>query len=197
MKKYSICLGRQFGSGGSYIAKKLSERLKIKFCDYEIISATARESGWNPDIIEKMDEKCNHGLLSAFKGYLCQEKIFGMQSETILKLAKQESCIFVGRCANYVLRNEENMLSVFITARRRDRISRIAKRLDISEPEAKTLVERTDKNRSNYYSSFTMKEWGLASSYNLCLNTTSFNLDETVDILERIIRDKFKDEQEL
>jgi len=199
-ENYIITIGRQLGSGGKEIGKRLSEKLGIPCYDKELIQLASRESGLGKEFFEKMDEKSSHGFFSNLFGfrsgyvgdnsgnYLCNEALFKIQSDVIRLLAEKESCIFVGRCADYILRNHPNCIQIFITANMEDRILRLCQNENISEIEAKTLIEQTDRKRANYYSFYSNKTWGMASSYNICINSSVFSIEEICNIIELKIK---------
>ena len=162
MDNLIISVGRQLGSGGCEIAKKLAADLGCKFYDRELINMAAERSGFNPKIFEQQDE--SHGtlktLFGAFSGRLgrmfnefysnsmSQEELFQIQSEVIFKAAKTENCVFVGRCADYILRNKQGLFSVFITADDADRVRVVAERQKCSESEARRYIERCEAQRT-------------------------------------------------
>ena len=179
---YVITIGRQLGSGGKQVGVILSQRLNIPCYDKELIQLASRESGLGKEFFEKIDEKSSHSFFGNFFGfrtgfvgdsnYLCNETLFQIQSDVIKQLAEKESCIFVGRCADYILRNHPRRLSVFISARMDDRIERIRRERNVSEKEAIALIEQADKRRSAYYNYYSNKVWGMAASYDLCVDSS-------------------------
>ncbi len=144
MEKYVITIGRQLGSGGKQLGELLSERLGIPCYDKELIQLASRESGLGKEFFEKVDEKSSYGFFSNLFGfrsgyvgdnsgnYLANETLFKIQSDVIKKLAEKESCIFVGRCADYILRNHPHHINVFICADIKDRIQRLTEKKKIS-----------------------------------------------------------------
>ncbi|GHT51760.1 cytidylate kinase [Bacteroidia bacterium] len=191
---YVITIGRQLGSGGKQIGELLSQQLGINCYDKELIRLASRESGLGKEFFENADENSSHGFFSTFFGfrsgymgdvnYLCNETLFKIQSDVIKDLAEKESCIFVGRCADYILRNHPQCLNVFITANREDRIQRICQTQRLTEKEAATLIEQTDKKRANYYNYYSNKVWGMATSYDLCINSSVFGMDKAITIIQ-------------
>ncbi|MDR2806056.1 MAG: cytidylate kinase-like family protein [Dysgonamonadaceae bacterium] len=191
---YIITIGRQMGSGGKQIGELLSQRLGVPCYDKELIQLASRESGLGKEFFEKADEKSSYsffnnffGLSSGYTGdcnYLCNETLFKIQSDVIQQLAEKESCIFVGRCADYILRNHPQCFNVFISARKSDRIQRISAAQNLSEREASALIEQTDKKRADYYNYYSNKVWGMANSYDLCINSSVFSFDTIVMMIE-------------
>lgn len=151
-KKIIITIGRQYGSGGRYVGKKLAEQLGIAFYDKELINLASKESGICGEFFEKADERNSGSLLKALamgfsmnnaifqsNDYLSNESLFQIQSDVIRKVAAEQSCILVGRCADYILRDNENCISVFISARMEDRIRRAVEYAHIEEKEARNI----------------------------------------------------------
>jgi cytidylate kinase len=193
MENYIINIGRQLGSGGHTIGEKLSGQLNIAYYDKELLQIASQESGLGKEFFERADEKTNIHLFGDFVGwfsssmnqgyfnnYLRNESLFQIQSDVIRQLAERQSCIFVGRCADYILRDHPRCLNIFITARFEDRLQRIIKKEKISSEKAKEVIERTDKQRSGYYNYYSNKVWGMSTSYHLCINSSLLGIDETV-----------------
>lgn len=205
MKKMIITIGREFGSGGHAIGKKLAEEMGIAFYDKELLRLAAEESGLSLEVIENIDETAMNSLLYSLSvgaylpesGYAPRldlpvgDRIFCIQSEIIKREAKKDSCIFVGRCADYILDGTENMLKVFIYAPAEVRIDRVAKLNDISLDAAKKLVHKTDKKRAGYYSFYTDRKWGRRENYNICLDSSVTGIDGAVEIIKSLAAQKF------
>ena len=195
--KTIITIGRQLGSGGRTIGKKLADRLGIAYYDRELINLASKESGICGEFFEKADEKTSGGLLKAFamgfsmnsaifqnNDYLSNESLFQIQSDVIRKVAAEGSCVLVGRCADYILRDESNCLNVFVTARMEDRIKRVLEyNNDLKENEVEEFINKADKSRSAYYNYYTDKVWGAAASYDLCVNSSYYGIEATVDYI--------------
>ncbi len=202
LKHFSLCIGRELGSGGKEVASLLAKRLDASFYDRELIYHASKESGIAPELFEKADEKTRikiaggffglgysiHGAAFPQGGFLCNEELFSIQSQVIRQLASLHSSVFVGRCADYILRDYPNVFSVFIAADMKDRIARVAEKCNMSEKEAESFILQNEKRRSEYYNYYTYKKWGAASSYNMCLNTSVVGIEKTVDIIEDVIR---------
>ncbi len=195
--KTIITIGRQLGSGGRTIGKRLAERLGIAYYDRELINLASKESGICGEFFEKADEKTSGGLLKAFamgfsmnsaifqnNDYLSNESLFQIQSDVIRKVAAEGSCVLVGRCADYILRDESNCLNVFVTARMEDRIKRVLEyNNELKENEVEEFINKADKSRSAYYNYYTDKVWGAAASYDLCVNSSYYGIEATVDYI--------------
>lgn len=199
-KKIIVTIGRQFGSGGRTIGKKLAEQLGIPYYDKELINLASKESGICGEFFEKADEKTSSSLLKALamgftmnnaifqsNDYLSNESLFQIQSEVIRKVAAEQSCVLVGRCADYILREDKNCMSVFISARMEDRIQRAVGYARIEEKEAEEYIRKVDKSRASYYNYYTDKIWGAAESYDLCINSSVYGIDETIAFIREFV----------
>lgn len=205
MKKFVISIGRQIGSGGKIIAEKLGQKLNIPIYDKKLLEIAARESGLDTRVFENADERESdsllggvfsiHGSLSNFLAgngsCLESDKLFQIQSETIRDIVRKESCIIIGRCAEYVLRENPNMLSIFITADCNERIQRIARSEMVGEERARELMEKGDKKRRSYHDYYAATPWGDAASYDICVNSSVLGIDATVDFLYMFIKNRF------
>lgn len=203
MEKIIITIGRQFGSGGREIGKKLAEHLGIAYYDKELIQLAAKESGICPELFEKADEKTSGGILQAFamgfsmngviyqpNDYFTDATLFQVQSDVIRKIAAENACVIVGRCADYILQNDENCTSIFIHSSEADRIQRIIRQTPMSEKEALEQMKKTDKTRATYYNYYTDKIWGAATSYHLCINSSVVPTNESVKLIEEFVKNK-------
>ncbi len=202
MEKIIINIGRQFSSGGRYISKILCEEFGCRYFDKEILDLAAKESGFSPDVFKKSDEKKSfiHTLFhlhapmlsddNFYNNKFSEESLFKFQCDAIRKAASQGSCLFIGRCADYVLRDEPNTVSIFLAADMEDRISRTMERYNMDEESARKTISKKDSTRASYYNYYTGKKWGAAESYDLCINTSIFGLDETAKFIADFIRKK-------
>jgi len=202
--KYVITIGRQLGSGGREIGQKLSARLGIAYYDKELIRIASKESGLKEEFFERVDEQKHFSLFPGLLGlrssvtddffssyYLSNETLFKIQGDAMRRLAEEGSCIFVGRCADYVLKEHRDILNLFISASTDDRIRRIAASHRITEGKARELIEKTDKGRSAFYHYFSGKTWGAAESYHLCINSSLLGIDATVELICRVAAERF------
>ena len=206
--KFAITIARQYGSGGRFIGKKLSEDLGVDFYDKELIQIASKKSGVGEEFFAEDDEKKRWwllGNLSAFsatifgyendnKNLMVSDSIFKIQSDIIRGLARKDSAIFVGRAADYVLRMHQRLVSVFICADEADRIERVCKYANLNEVQAVKEIERNDKERRRYYNHYTGKFWGHADSYDLCVNSSILGIDKTVSLIKDFAKQKFKNE---
>ncbi|MBO4469595.1 MAG: cytidylate kinase-like family protein [Bacteroidales bacterium] len=180
-KKLLITIGRQFGSGGKAVADELGRRLGIPVYDSELITEAARKSGISEEFFHKRDEK-RRALFIGMRSGMDDEVIFGIQSEVIRDLASKGSAIFVGRASDYVLRDMD-CVDVFISAPLEARVKRIMERQGLSESEAEDLIERKDRGRAEYYDFFTFSKWGVASNYDLCIDSSILGISGTAELI--------------
>lgn len=199
-EKLIISVGRQLGSGGRIIAKRLAEEFGCKFYDREVLNLAAKESGFSEEFFEKNDER--KGFLdqifhmhvpfvsdsSFYDNGLSQENLFRLQSDAIRKAADESSCVFVGRCADYVLREHKNMVTVFITADMEERVANICRRHGCSAEEAGKIIANKEGTRSSYYNYYTGKTWGSSASYDLCVNSSRLGIEGTTEFVAEYIR---------
>ena len=203
-KDYVITLGRQLGSGGRLIGEKLAAQLGISFYDKELIQIASQESGLSRELFEQADEKKSYsgfGGLFGIRGtiaeehfstyYLNNETLFKIQSDVIRKLAEKGSCLFVGRCADYVLGDNPRCLNIFICADMNDRVMRIAELQKMTAEKARDYIEKADKRRAGYYNYFSNKEWGAAGTYHLCINSSVLGVNETVSQIQQFVVKRF------
>ena len=198
MGNHIYTIGREFGSGGYEVGRMLAERLGIKLYDKELLAQAAKSSGFCKEIFENHDEKPTSSSLyslvmdtysggsyssAPFLDMPLNHKVFLAQFDTIKKIAEQESCVIVGRCADYALADNPDCLNIFVHAEMEDRISWISKRKDLTENKARDLIQKTDKQRASYYNYYTCKKWGDSRSYDLCLNTSKISKEACVDMI--------------
>lgn len=203
MKHIIINIGRQLGSGGHDIGRMLALDFQAKYYDRELLNLAAKESGLSEKIFEQNDEKKGffRGLLNlgsphvssgrVYNSGVSQESLFQFQSEAIKKAANEGSCVFVGRCADYVLRNLPNTVSVFVTASMDYRVQQIMNKRHLDEDAARKFIEQGESERATYYNYYTGKKWGAAESYDLCIDSSVLGLVETEKIIVQFIRKKF------
>lgn len=193
-KKWVITIGREFCSGGAEIASKVAERLGYKYLDKSIIDETADILQISREQVEYHDEKSDNGWNIPnywYNNYMADPslvmtegmKIAEAQFEVIKKNAADGNCVIVGRCADKVLRKDANVMTVFIHADLNLRVVRAMKLYGITENEARKLIKKTDKVRSQYYGNYTCKKWGDADNYNLYLDSGELGINKTVDAI--------------
>ena len=198
MRNLVVAIGREFGSGGKEIGQKLADRLNIKCYDSELLSIAAKNSGFCEEILQKNDEKPTNSFLYSLvmdtysvSGYSAapfldmplNHKVFLAQFETIKKIAEKESCVIVGRCADYALSDNPDCINIFIHADLDVRIKNVSKNLNITENKARDIINKTDKQRASYYNYYTSKKWGDSKSYNLSLDAGKLGTDNCVEMI--------------
>ena len=204
MKHIIINVGRQLGSGGHDIGRMLALDFQAKYYDRELLNLAAKESGFSEKFFEQNDEKKGFfkGLFnmqtshisggSMYKTNFSQESLFQFQSDAIQKAAKEGSCVFVGRCADYILRDFPNTVNIFITASMKYRIAQIMNKQHMDHEEARKFIESKESKRAAYYNYYTGKKWGAAESYDLCIDSSILGLMETEKIIAAFIRKRFE-----
>ena len=194
-----ITIGRQFGSGGREIGEKLALKLGIPFYDKDLLKRAAKESGLCEEIFENFDEKPSSSFLYSLvmdpyslgysnNGYdlPLNHKVFLAAFDTIKKIADEGSCVIVGRCADYVLQDYDNVLNVFVHAPLEDRIKRISAKYELSESKAKDMIYKKDKQRASYYNYYSSSKWADIKNYDLTINSSHLGIDQTVEVIAAI-----------
>lgn len=191
-KDIIITIGRQFGSGGKCVAEVLGRKLGIPVYDQELIMKAAQESGFSAEFFEQSDEKRRFFSLSSIfatayssetENYMSDKGLFRIQCETIRNIAAQGPAVIVGRCSDYVLRDLENKLDVFLTSPPEKRAARVAQRQGVDYAKAMEIVEREDRNREEYYNYYTFGNWGVASNYDICIDSSKVGDEGAADII--------------
>ena len=192
-----ITIARQYGSDGRDVGEMLAKRLEIPFYDKALIAMAAKQSGLSEEVFADADEKATSSLLYsmvmgsyAFGARIpgvnempINDKLFIIQSDIIKKAAAEGPCVVVGRCADYILREHENCLNVFVHASKEERVRRSIAKKDCEERKASDFVTKKDKQRANYYNFYSNKRWDDLQNYDITLDTSRFTVDEAVDIL--------------
>ena len=194
-----ITISRQFGSGGRTVGRMTAMKLGIPCYDQELIQKVAEESGFAERYIQERGEEFSSGgwLTAAFtdreyNGLSLQDSLWLAQRNVILDLAKKGPCVIVGRCADYILRDHPELVSVFVHANSDFRAARIAEEYKLPDAKVRDLLVKTDKKRANYYNFQSEKQWGAASSYNLCIESSEVGIDGAVDLIMDYINYKKK-----
>ena len=191
-----ITIGRQTGSGGREIGKKVAAKLGIPYYDKELLSRASEESGLSKEFFERNDEKRvssflyslvmdspTPGFANSMSGMPINHQSFLAQFNTIKEIAKEGGCVFIGRCADYALEEEPHLLSIFLHADLEFRVARVMEELNISASKARELILKTDKSRASYYNYYTGRKWAVASNYHVSLDCSRFGIDETVEFI--------------
>lgn len=190
-KNIIITIGRQFGSGGKSVADALGRKLGIPVYDSELITKAAQDSGFSAELFVERDEKRRFFSLSKIftntysdtEDYMSDNGLFKMQSDTIRRIAEQGSAIIVGRCSDYILRDLDNVVDVFLTSPVEVRAERVAERLGISQEKAEEVIEKKDSGRAEYYNYYTFGNWGHATTYDICLDSSLLGIEGTADFI--------------
>jgi cytidylate kinase len=191
-KDIIITIGRQFGCGGKRIAEALGSKLGIPVYDHELIIKAAQEIGFSAEFFKRSDEKKRFfSLTSIFAGsynsdtenYMSDKGLFQIQCETIRSIADHGSAIIVGRCSDYVLRDRSNTLNVFLTSPLEDRVRRVSETEGVDLEKAEEIVMKQDRNRAEYYNYYTFGNWGVASNYDICIDSSIAGIEGTADLI--------------
>lgn len=203
---FVITIGRQFGSGGRELGKLLASTFGIEYYDKELLQEAAKQAGMSTEFFERSDERAPSFLSGMFaigtgynpaSCYSCSptfvgDGVYNAQNEFIRNIAKEKSCVIVGRSADYVLREHPRCLKIFVHSSDDDCIERIMRRGDKPTAEqARQIAHKTNKLRANYYNFYTDKRWGDAASYDLTLNTSLLKMEDAVAIIAEYIRRRF------
>ena len=203
MKKCVITIGRQCGSGGHTIGKTVAERLGIPFYDKKLVQIVAERSGLSAETVRREGEYSSASSLFtsvSSRGYSAYnanqrgnmalpDQVNAYQTELIKELAEKESCVIVGRCADYALADRDNVVNLFIYGREEAKTQRIMERYNLSESKARDMIIKKDKQRQSYYNYYSSKKWGRADSYDLCINSSVLGVDGTVKLVIQYVED--------
>ena len=204
--KIIFTIARQFGSGGRAVGKLLAEKLGIPFYDKSLLQMAAKDSGLDESLFESADEKPSNRFwnaaasstnvfgnrISVFQDMPMNDKLFLFQSDIIKKIAEKGSCVIVGRCADYILRDETNIVHVFVHSSEEDKLNRMIHQYGVPAEKAKETMMKTDKNRSSYYNYYTDGKWGRADTYDLSLNSGSIGIEGAAEMIMLFARMKYK-----
>lgn len=202
MGKTVITIARGYGSGGRTLGKLLAKELGIQYYDRELLRKASDASGINEALFGEVDEKLKKSPLFriASKNYngeviapdsdefISDDNLFNYQAKVIRELAEEESCVIIGRCADYVLREFDNVIRLYFYAPKEDCIRRVQEISNEPERDIIKKIEKTDKNRAAYYKYYTGHEWNDARNYDLCLNTTSMSYEKLVEVVKNYIK---------
>lgn len=189
-----ISIGRQHGSGGREIARLLARELGIKCYDKEIVDEAAKHSDFSRDLINAYDEKRMSAFMLHAGGYGLNEnfrlnmQVVSAQFDAIREIASKGDCIFVGRCADYILRDRSDLVSVFILGDMDERLKCLARRQGLDEAAARKKIKEVDKDRSSFYKYYSDQTWGDAQNYDLCINSSRLGVEGTVKVIMDYIK---------
>ena len=201
MENVVITISRQYGSGGKTIAAMLAQKLGVNCYSREILKMASEDSGINEQLFGMSDEKIRHArwlrtLSRPYEGellppedkeFVSDDNLFNYQAKVIRELAEEESCIIIGRCADYVLKDDPNVLRLFFFAPKEDCIVRVMEHDGITRRDAENKIEKIDKHRADYYKYYTGKDWYDARNYDFCLDTTSMGYEKLVEVVKNFI----------
>lgn len=206
MENVVITIARQYGSGGRTIGEMLAKRLNVHYYDKELMKLASDESGINEALFANADEKVKSSKLfriakSAYNGELIPpesddftstDNLFNYQAKIIRRLAEEEPCVIIGRCADYVLKEYDNVLSVFVHAPHDFCMEQAAKKHSMSSRELERYIQKTDKHRADYYKYHTKREWTDARNYDLCLNSSKLGFERCVEEIIAYMKVRFE-----
>jgi cytidylate kinase len=203
MDSLIITISREFGSGGRQVGSQLAEKLGIAFYDRALIHLASVKSGLTPQLFEQAEEEATNKFLFnlAIGGYVSTgifsqvnvpicDQVFFAQTKTIEEIAEKESCVIIGRCANYLLRDCPGLVRVFVHGDEKDRLRRAIDEYEIPEDEAKTRLSQVDRARKNYYEHYTNEEWGVLKAYDLAINTSFTGIDGAVKLIGTMVENR-------
>ncbi len=195
-----ITISRQYGSGGREVGQKLADALGVEFFDNKLLEVASGNSGIHKSHFEENDEKRSNSFLYLLSttygqgGVPFDDTRFFAQLEAIQKIASEQSCVIIGRCADYALRDFSKVLNVFISAPFEARTKRAVEIYGIAEKHAADYVKRIDKQRTSYYNYYTDKRWGQPQNYQICLDSSALGIDRTVEFLKSYAEEFYKSE---
>lgn len=193
---YVITISRQFESHGKTIGKKVAEQLGINFYDRELLEDAVEILGKDMNNLDQYDEKLTNPFVKALypmglKETMTQTKIFELQKRKILDIADKESCVIVGRCSNYILKDYENVLKIFIHAPYQDRLYHCAREMNIVREEAEKIISSVDKVRQNYHEFYTGESYDNIETHDLLINSSLLGIEKTVGLIVNVVKSKF------
>ena len=204
--KYVITIARGYGSGGRTIGKMLSEELGIPFYDRELLRLASDDSGINEQLFAQADEKLKKSLIfkiarNVYKGelippdsddFVSNDNLFNYQAKIIKELANAESCIVIGRCADYILKEYPNLIRLYVHAPFEDCIHTLKEMTGKADKEIEKQIVTIDKHRADYYKYYTGRDWEDAKNYDLCLNSSRLGFDKCVEIVKSYLDIRFR-----
>lgn len=205
MEKVVITIARQYGSGGRTIGEMLAKDLGIHYYDKELLKIASEESGIHEGLFARVDEKPKNTLLyrisqKVYQGqlippesddFVSTDNLFNYQAKVIKQLAEEEACVIIGRCADYVLQDYDNVLSVFVHAPEEYCVEQAKNKLSMSDKEIRKYIQKTDRQRAEYYKHYTGREWTDARNYDLCLDSSKLGFERCVEEIKSYMRVRF------
>ncbi len=205
MENVVITIARQYGSGGKTIGKMLAEKLDIPWYSRDILKMASEESGINEQLFMQFDEKLRKRLFKRISpdiytgglippessDFVSEKNLFNYQAEVIKRLAKTESCVIIGRAADFVLKDYPNVVSVFVHGSEEFNLARAMEQNSMTEEEMKKFIAKTDKYRAEFYRHYTGREWTDARNYDLCLNSSKLGFEKCLEEIQAYIKVRF------
>ncbi len=198
----SVCIAREFGSGGREVGRLVAQKMGIAFYDRELLQEAAKKSGITEEMFEKADEKPTNSLLYSLSmaaagnqaptsfselTYTSNDRLQNYVAQVIREVAEREPCVIIGRCADYILRGREKTFSLFLHAKLESRIERISRLHKLDEDAARALIRKTDRIRANFYSFYTDRDWGSASNYDLAVDVGHYGIEPTAEVVGTVL----------
>ena len=206
MENYIITIARGYGSGGKTIGKMLAEKLNISYYNRELLRMASDESGIHERLFGEADERVRPGLFKSsgvYKGellppesddFVSDDNLFNYQAKVIKELAERESCVIVGRCADFVLAGRQNVIRLYVHAPFESCVKTVMEMYGMSRREAEKVITATDRHRSAYYKYYTGRQWNDAGNYDLCLNSAELGFEKCVEIVEAYLNIRFQNQ---
>ncbi|MDE6872911.1 MAG: cytidylate kinase-like family protein [Lachnospiraceae bacterium] len=199
MEKMTVTIARQYGSSGRMIGRKLADQMKIHYYDRELLRLASNESGIDEELFYKADEKLKKTFFDLFARkkykeswispdsdeFTSDDNLFNFQAKIIRELAQKESCVIIGRCADFILRERKDVVRVYLHAPFEERLKAVLALSPLSEEEARKQMEKTDRLREEYYAYYTGRNWHSSDNYDLCIDTSRVGVDECVEMIAR------------
>lgn len=193
-KQVIITVSREYGSGGRYIGRLIADKLGIKFYDKDFVEKLAEETGLSEEYIENNEQK-RDSLAGLNNGYYFglnnADELFIKEAELMKKVANQESCVIIGRCADFILQDKENIIKVFVYSNMEDKIKRATEIYGLNKDKAEKEIKRIDKLRANHYRYYTEKEWSNHANYDICINSDTLGVEKSADLICEMVKEKF------
>jgi cytidylate kinase len=195
-KQVVITVSREYGSGGRYIGRLIADNLGIKLYDKEFIEKLAKETGLSEEYIESNEQKrnplaiLNNGYYSSLSN---ADELFVEESKLIKEVADKESCVIIGRCADFILQDRKNVIKVFINGNKENKIKRATEIYGLDKEKAEKEIKRIDKQRANHYKYYTNREWSNSENYDICINSDYLGVEKTAEIICEMVKEKVVD----
>lgn len=192
-KQIVITIAREYGSGGRYVGRLIADKLGIKFYDKEFITEVAKETGLSEDYIENQEQK-RESLAGLNNGYYFglddADDLFIKETELIKKIAHTESCVIIGRCADFILKDKENVIKVFVYSNKEDKIKRVTEIYGLDQAKAEKEMKKIDKLRANHYKHYTEEQWGNHANYDICINSDTLGVEKVAELICEMVKNK-------